>query len=216
MTKQMEDNMSNNRGFTLIEMVVVLAVVAILAAILTPTIAKNINDAKIARANNEVQVIAGAVGSFFKDTGRWPTSDGTTLTDTVQLLYTSSGEVPALDSTVTDEEYWLSDASGWSGTLVDTFEHHLVENNPGGGATNYPDDTTSPKPELRWKGPYITELKADPWGNQYSCNIWYTFNTTTNAVGVWSAGPNRIANTSAIQAATAVTIGGDDILYRIQ
>lgn len=208
--------MNRNSGFTLIEMVVVLAVVAILAAILTPTIAKNINDAKIARANNEVQVIGAAIGSFYKDVGRWPTSNGTDLSDSVQLLY-GPGDTPTIQGGgVAQEQYWLNDGSGWAGNLIDTFENHLIDNDPGDGATNYPDENTVPKPELYWKGPYITEVKADPWGNHYSCNIWYTYNTTTNFVGLWSAGPDRISNTDAIQASTAVTIGGDDVVFRLQ
>lgn len=40
-------------GFTLIEVIVVIAVVAILAAILTPQIVKNISESKIARAKKD-------------------------------------------------------------------------------------------------------------------------------------------------------------------
>jgi len=208
--------MKINRGFTLIEMVVVLAVVAILAAILTPTIAKNINDAKIARANNEVQVIAAAIGSFYKDIGRWPTSDGNAMTDTIRVLY-GPGDEPAIQGGgVAQEEYWRSTTNPWGAAYIDTFAHQLVQNDPGGAATNYPDSTTVPRPELRWQGPYITEIKADPWGSHYSCNIYYTFALTTNFVGVWSAGPDRTSNTDAIQDKTIVTIGGDDIVYRLQ
>lgn len=205
------------RGFTLIEMVVVLAVVAILAAILTPTIAKNINDAKVARANNEVQVLAAAVGSFYKDVGRWPTANGASLTDTIRVLYGPGDEPGIQGGGVAQEEYWRSTSNPWGAGFVDEFENHLVQNNPGGGGgTLYPDDNTTPRPELRWRGPYITEIKPDPWGSHYSCNIYYTFVTTTNYVGVWSAGSDRTSNTDAIQPATAVTIGGDDVVYRIQ
>ncbi len=206
--------MRNRRGFTLIEMVVVLAVVAILAAILTPTIAKNLNDAKVARAANEAQVIGAAIGSFFKDVGRWPTSNGTVNSpDIIQTLYSANGTVPALDpGAVTDEEFWLS-TGGYAATLVDTFENQLILNTPEGGAVPY---TTLSTSELRWRGPYITEIKADPWGSQYACNIWYTYNTTANFVGIWSAGPDRAANTDSSQLATAMTLGGDDILFRIQ
>jgi len=208
--------MRKESGFTLIEMVVVLAVVAILAAILTPTIAKNINDAKLARANNEVQVIAAAVGSFYKDLGRWPTADGTDLDDNIQLLY-GPGETPAVQGGgVAQEQYWLN-SGGWGAALVDTFTNQLIENDPADGAVDYPNDTTVPRPELRWKGPYITEVKADPWGSHYSCNIWYTYNTTAgNFVGIWSAGPNRTSNTDAVQVSTEVVVGDDDIVYRLQ
>jgi len=205
--------MNHNRGFTLIEMVVVLAVVAILAAILTPTIAKNINDAKLARATNETQVIAAAVGSFYKDVGRWPTSNGAaaSLPDALELLY-GPGDTPTDGGNAAiDEENWLN--AGGTFTALDTFTNHLLENDPGDAANDYNTATTS---ELRWRGPYLTEIKSDPWGAHYSCNILYTYNTTTNAVCVWSAGPNRTAETACTQAATAFTIGGDDIMYRLQ
>ena len=207
--------MKRNSGFTLMEMVVVLVVVVILAAILTPTIAKNINDAKLARANNETQVIGAAIGSFFKDVGRWPTSDGAAgLPDAIQLLY-GPGSAPAEDAGATNEEYWLTTGSTtW--TAFDTFADHLITNDPGGGANNYPDNTTVPLPELRWHGPYLTEIKADPWGSYYSCNIYYTWFTPTNNVCVWSAGPDRTAQTDATQASTAFAVGGDDILFRLQ
>jgi len=201
--------MSHNKGFTLIEMVVVLAVVAILAAILTPTISKNINDAKIARATNEAQVIAASIGSFFKDTGRWPTSDGSDLTDNVELLY-GPGDEPAADAGGTNVNNWLRDTTSWE---TDEFGNHLIQNNPGADATDYPTAATL---ELRWRGPYLTEIKADPWGSHYACNIIYTYNTTTNAVCVWSAGPDRTASVDAIQAATTFALNGDDIVYRIQ
>jgi prepilin-type N-terminal cleavage/methylation domain-containing protein len=209
--------MMKNKGFTLIEVVVVLAVVAILAAILTPTIVKNMDDAKFSRAENEVQVIAAALGSFYKDLGRWPTSDGTGLADSIQLLY-GPGDTPGIQGGgVAQEQFWLNDGTGWGAGVLDSFANQLVQNLPGGGGgTIYPDDTTVPRPELRWKGPYIVEVKADPWGSHYSCNIWYTFSTTTNFVGVWSAGPDRTSNTDAVQVSTAVTIGGDDVVFRLK
>ncbi len=203
--------MKKSKGFTLVEMVVVLAVVAILAAILTPTIAKNINDAKIARANNECQVIGAAIGSFFKDVGRWPTSDGVAaaLPDVVEVLY-GPGDLPTAGAAGTDD--WMNDGNG-TFTEFDTFLNHLVENDPGDEAFDYETASTS---ELRWRGPYLTEIRADPWASHYSCNINYTFNDTTNMVGIFSAGPDRVADTVTEQASTTFAIGNDDVIFRLQ
>ena len=66
---------SGRFGFTLIEMVVVLAVIAVLAAILVPEIAKHIKDSKITRAVNEGQVIVAAIMMLNKDTGKWPNTN---------------------------------------------------------------------------------------------------------------------------------------------
>ncbi|MCP5051220.1 MAG: prepilin-type N-terminal cleavage/methylation domain-containing protein [bacterium] len=204
--------MRRTSGFTLIEMVVVLAVVAILAAILTPTIAKNINDAKVARANNEGQVIASAMGSFFKDTGRWPTKqDATSTADYYYILYSDG-------NTMNGAGNWSSDG-GWS-ARADTFANHLARNTPGGAsvAANQYGITG----ELRWRGPYITEVTADPWGTHYSCNtisFWYNATYKDYAIYVLSAGADRASDTGynqSITSATAPALGDDDVGYRIQ
>ncbi len=189
------------KGFTLIEMVVVLAVVAILAAILVPTIAKNIQDANIARAQNETQVIAAAIASFYKDLGRWPTSDGTSGNPDVHWLIYSEGS--DTDAGATSQwNYAHTDSS-------DRMENHLVTNQPGvdgtPGASTYP--TTG---RWRWRGPYLAEISADPFGIHYSCNVRYLYNTITNAVYVLSAGPDKEWDTTFGQALPG-TIADDDI-----
>ncbi len=192
-------------GFTLIEMIVVLAVIAILAAILVPTIKKNINDAKVTRAQNETQVIAAAMVSFFKDLGRWPTSDGTSAADYLYLLYGPGNPASGV-------AYWRSDA-GWSDDRKDRFENHLVENDPKDGAWDYP--TTG---DFAWRGPYLTQLKPDPWSDHYSCNVaylWYA-GGNTYAVMVLSAGPDRYFDTPVAQVKESAQIYDDDIGVRLQ
>ncbi len=198
--------MYKNKGFTLIEMVVVLAVIAILAAILVPAVKKSINDAKIARAQNETQVIAAAIVSFFKDLGRWPTSNGTSSADYLYLLY-GPGNSP------TGVAYWRSDA-GWPDDRKDRFMYHLIQNRPkNDGTWIYPETG-----EFRWRGPYITEIKPDPWSDHYSCNIiylWYA-GGNTYAVMVLSAGPDRYFDTYVAQYKETAQIADDDIGTRIQ
>ena len=191
------------RGFTLIEMVVVLAVVAILAAILVPTIEKNINDAKKARAANEVQVIAAAMASFFKDVGRWPNTDGSSsLPANLELLHG-----PGNTGGGTNTQWW-----GTGLTKIDTFANHLIENDPGDAANGYP--TTG---EFAWRGPYINQINADPWGYTYACNIQYTWDANgANAVFVWSAGPDGEADTTWAQSRSSATLGDDHIGVRIR
>lgn len=202
---------SSEKGFTLIEMVVVLAVIGILAAILTPTIAKNINDSKIARANNEVQVIAAAIASFYKDLGRWPTSNGTA--GNPDYLYMLFGPGDAFTNAGAGTANWRSIGTwGVNAARGDTFLNHLVENDPKDAGVDY--SITGP---VKWDGPYITEIKADPWGSTYACNIRYTWNLTTNASSVYSAGPNRIAEINITQPLATFTVGTtDDIVQRLR
>src|SRR5437867_4926123 len=64
--------MKESRGFTMIEMVVVLAVIAILAAILTPIVTSYIERARVDSATNDVKKIAAAIVQFNTDTKVWP------------------------------------------------------------------------------------------------------------------------------------------------
>ena len=70
------NNRTAHRGFTLIEAAVAIAVVAILSGIVIPLVVKNMRDSQIARAKNDVQVIAAAIAAQLKDTGVRPTLAG--------------------------------------------------------------------------------------------------------------------------------------------
>lgn len=61
-------------GFTLIEMLVVIAIMAILAGLLFPAISKGLLNAKRNKAAAECKSIAGAINLFFRDYGYMPTS----------------------------------------------------------------------------------------------------------------------------------------------
>src|SRR5688500_10197331 len=56
-------------GVTLVEASVMLAVVSVLSAILAPSINNYIEEARVARATEDVQTIGQAIKDFIKDTG---------------------------------------------------------------------------------------------------------------------------------------------------
>src|SRR3990167_1215108 len=60
------------QGFTLIEIIVILAVISILVAILTPTVLKYIDDARTSRASEDVKTINAMLNDLVKDTGQYP------------------------------------------------------------------------------------------------------------------------------------------------
>ena len=63
---------ASRQGFTLIEVVIAVAIVAILAAAISPMVFHHLEDAKVGKAQNETETIALAVMSYYKDTGTWP------------------------------------------------------------------------------------------------------------------------------------------------
>jgi len=69
--------MKKQTGFTLMEMLGVLAVIAILASVATPKIFEAIRDAKVASFVEDINTIRTAVVSYYKDTGTFPYHDVT-------------------------------------------------------------------------------------------------------------------------------------------
>jgi len=63
-----------NRAFTLIELMVVILILAILAALVVPNVLGRQGQAKIAKAKSDLAVLAGAIDQFQLDTGRYPTT----------------------------------------------------------------------------------------------------------------------------------------------
>ncbi len=63
-----------NKAFTLVEVIVILAVVSILVAIVTPTVLKYIAEAQQSRAEEDVRNISVVLNDLIKDTGQYPGS----------------------------------------------------------------------------------------------------------------------------------------------
>jgi prepilin-type N-terminal cleavage/methylation domain-containing protein len=200
------------KGFTLIEVIVAIAVVAILAGIITPSVVKHLDDAKRARAANDCQVIGAALANFYKDTGLWPnrTSAGTPgLT-----LLVGDGNTPT--SSGAGSAPWVTTAINY--TQGDFLRNHLVANRPGnqtGAALIYP--TTG---EFSWRRGYMQAVPADPWGNRYMVNIGNIAQANANAVWIISSGPDGIMqtafNTAIPATGTSLSPLGDDVAYRLK
>lgn len=63
------------RGFTLIEIMVVVIVLSILAAVIIPNFASKPDEAKAAKARSDVSTIYTLLEHFRLDMGRYPTED---------------------------------------------------------------------------------------------------------------------------------------------
>src|SRR5262245_41858871 len=63
------------RGFTLIELLVVIAIIATLAAVVAPSIFRNVGDAKVSAAKSQIELLSLALNSYRLDNDAFPTSD---------------------------------------------------------------------------------------------------------------------------------------------
>ncbi|MBI3327361.1 MAG: type II secretion system protein GspG [Nitrospinae bacterium] len=203
-------------GFTLIELVVVLAVIALLAATLTPLVTRYIQDARIQRAQNEVQVIGAAIQKFEQDLGRFPffSNGAGTLREADQdvVVLQGPGDMPTED---TASNWTSSTVTGCKATTCVRGElaEQLIKNTPA-----YPTTRSEGKPFV-WKGPFLDKLQTDPWGNKYLINIQNVRSDKSFAAIILSAGANGKVET-AFEPTGGLTInltpGGDDIVYRIR
>lgn len=64
----------HERGFTLIEMLVVITVIAILAAVVTPVVFRNVGDARQAAARAQLEIFELALDAYRLDTGYYPST----------------------------------------------------------------------------------------------------------------------------------------------
>jgi general secretion pathway protein G len=62
------------QGFTLIEILVVIMVIAILASIVTPLVFRNVGDAKVSAARAQIEIFGLALDSYRLDNDCYPVS----------------------------------------------------------------------------------------------------------------------------------------------
>lgn len=158
--------LTDNKGFTLIEVIVVAGIIAVLAGILVPLIFKEIDESKLTRAAADVKSISAAMFVLRKDTGQWPVS--ASCDPGIELII-GKGTAPV-----------FSGASNWLNNLSNFYDNFL----------NTDDGACWP---TTWKGPYMASVNPDPWGRAYVTNA-SEFMTNGN-VWVLSAGPDGVVDT---------------------
>jgi prepilin-type N-terminal cleavage/methylation domain-containing protein len=212
-------NIRRQQGFTLIEAAVAIAVVAILSGIIVPLVVKNLQDSQIARAKNDIQVIAASIASQLKDTGTRPTATVNSFADgagTKSWASTTATTVGGVTLTGTNNTFT---------TLFCTVPTSTADNPQKlffGAAT-----TNTKNSEFAYKGPYLANdaaAKTDPWGNPYVIFGYSGTNSATNGpIWVVSAGPNglfssattTLAGLEALTTWPTDTNAVDDIVVRV-
>lgn len=124
-----QSSRKESRGFTLVEMMVVVVVIGILAAVIIPQFVNTTQDAKISAAKGHVTELESAVDRFYVHMDRYPTAE-----EGLKVLV----EAPANDES------------------------------------------------KKWRGPYIKQLRNDPWGNAYQYAVPGTHHTSS--YDIWSRG----------------------------
>lgn len=183
-----------NKAFTLVEIIVILAVVSILVAIVTPTVLKYIAEAQQSRAEEDVRSISLVLNDLIKDTGQYP---GSKLPPTKTFLCGPGTQL----------------GGSWGdGTTCGNLTLHLVDNDPNEDATIGGTGDYRTTGRRKFKGPYVQAINEDPWGNAYQINASTLVGGNTTPTWIISAGPNGTFET----APTATAIAGDDMGVRLK
>jgi len=201
-----------SRGFTLVEVTVLIAVVGLLAGLMTSSAGDMLQTSKVLRTQDEVEEIARAVTSFYADTGFFPrTADISAGRPGTDLLGTLVSVAPLPETTAS--------SALWTEARADLLAAHLTANERG-----Y--QSRSSMAELGWSGPYLAAgIEQDAWGRAYLINVFYldarnlvqeADGTPLGAVWALSAGPNGVVETPYYQPREDAAVYGDDIAFRLQ
>ncbi len=210
------------RGFTLVELVFVIAIIVVLAGILIPLALNKLGEADQARTDADLQGMASALTTFYTDNRHFPACNatdcdplnGTTNGLKILVFKGDSSDVLVADIPPT-AAVGCSVAWNVAANLVASNEdqnnafNHLIINNPnadgitGGSGVDY----------RKWKGPYVGKVGKDPYGNFYVAHIGAIekngskINTTGTGYGwVLSAGIDGVFQTCP----EFTSVAGDD------
>jgi type II secretory pathway pseudopilin PulG len=193
----MKRTLRNQRGLSLTEVTIMLSVLSVLTAVLTPTIGDYVNDARQIKASDDVKVLASTFSRFAFDV---PQNRNLARSWATAQLLVGPGDAP--DTAEGSDAAWAAPVDG---EQVGELEDHLMVNTPG-----YPTRQAGPRYVAGgWRGAYLSELTPDPWGHRYAINV-QSFSSGTADVIVLSPGPNGVVETAF--AADGVAPGGDDIV----
>src|SRR5437868_4011937 len=211
---------TRGHGFTLIELIVVILVIAALAALLVPAASRTLDRAKSAQAKNDVTQIVTAVNAFYTEYGKYPIAAGITTDAAATFATDNSAVMNALrggvngDALNTRKIVFLSPrqiVSGTKGGVADT----PVSGNPGiyydvWGKNSNPARTGSGVYHIAIDGDYDNQITTNPYGANNGAGP----QPLRQGVIAWSlgkdGGPGKV--TSGNPTGNNIFTGSDDII----
>ena len=140
-------SLAHQRGFTLLEMIVVLVIIGLIMGLVGPRLFSQADKAKVQSAETQVRMLKGALETMRLDIGRFPSDQ-----EGLQLLVERPG----------DERL----ATRWSGPYLD----EAVPADPWGNPYQYSPKAAGDNPLTL----YSTGADGKPGGTDYDADVGYT------------------------------------------
>jgi general secretion pathway protein G len=192
-----------HRGFTLVEVIIVIAILSILAASLAPLVAGQLDQARRQATEDHLEALADALRSYQRDVDAFPPDTGVDVTDLGELKADTLGLTDWAGPYLTDQwatgDYALD---AWGGT---------IDYNYGGGATVV---LTSPGIDgtLATADDIALTVVRDYAAVQHRAEV--TYETLKLVAGdVYGNNPNLAPTTYTIPAAWQTDDWGNNLIY---
>ncbi|MBN1271433.1 MAG: type II secretion system protein [Candidatus Aminicenantes bacterium] len=178
--------MKNKRGFTLVELLIVVSIIGILAVLLFPNVITAVQKAKQKETMKAITTVATAIADYITDNGRVPEQPNGNQLSTSDPFYGKLSTfyiraIPVNDEWGTYFMVWtLTDVNGKYGISTATECDYLV--------VSYARDGT----EEAW-----TFFEDEPAAGLFDLNTMQDFNNDLiSLTGYWIRAPRRFASTS--------------------
>lgn len=193
--------MRSERGLSLVEATVILAVISMLSAVLAPSVRNYVESARQSAARAQVEAIGSALSRMLADVGEaWVLRNGSegagsTANTHVTPSHATGNRVDLLVSDGTTPAVLTARSAGtpdWNAAVdsaaVQQLEWFLALNTPGNSPANAfrtaadltnaydfdPDSGQTYNAPYAWRGAYVPgPIGPDPWGFRYAVNVEY-------------------------------------------
>ncbi len=217
----------NEKGFTLMEMVLVLAIILVLASIFLPLATTKIKEADEVSAGGTISSIAKGLAAFYEDLRHFPTCDSASDCNAFasnDLVFLAFGDgAGTLASQYPNAGVgggnWDFTVNQESSPARNNAYNHLVINNPDADVTAGEATLDYKTAGSRWRGPYVFGINFDPWDRAFIANVGAMepgggaiSGAATSFGWILSAGPDNFLDTLP----TSTALSNDDIGFIFQ